>query len=209
MEILKDKLITSIAIENLKILNEKYTNSLSLIGDNNKLSLIEKDNFDTLCKLDSLEYPIYFTYHHLLDIISNNKDISYRIKKYLLEKIDESFDNMVDYIDDYYDTGDSNNNENNNDTLNQILTGIYEKYDLVEENTIYNPNIERFIYLFDDLVDAFKTSNKYLYFSYFSPLINVKPGIFVEDEGGCDSSSSSDDEESEDSKSDDEREKLD
>ena len=195
MDILKDKLITSVAIENLKILNERYNKSLSLIGDNNKLSLIEKDNFDPLCKLESLEYPIYFTYHHLLDIISNNKDISYQVKKYLLEQIDKSFDNIVEYIDDYDDIDDDNN------TINQILIGIYEKYDLIEENTIYHPNIERFIYFFDDLVEVFKTSNKYLYFSTFSPLINIKPGVFLEDEGECDSYSNDEFEEDSDGES--------
>ena len=205
-------MITETAIHNIKILKEKYSNGLSLINDNNKLSLIEKDNFDTMCKTSSLEYPIYFTYNHLLDIIAYDKSISYRSKKYLLEMMEESFDNLVDYIDDY---------DEDNDILNQLLTDIYEKYDLIESKTLYGSKIENMIYFFDELVDAFKTAKKYLYFSPCSyyPLINVEPGDFVNDDNCCsyisnqdsesDSSEVSDDEPIEESGSDDEREKLD
>ena len=33
------------------------------------VSLIEKDNFDTLSKTNSLEYPIYFTYNNLFNYV--------------------------------------------------------------------------------------------------------------------------------------------
>ncbi len=177
-------MLTDIAIQNIKILKGLYSDGLSLINDNNVLSLIEKDNFDTLCKLQSLEYPIYFTYNHLLDIIAYDKSISYRSKKYLLELIDESFDNIVVYIDDY---------EEDNNNLNEILTDIYEKYDLVESKTLYDSKIENIIYFFDDLVDSFKNAKKYLYFtpcSYY-PLINVEPGEFVDPEPERDSNEES------------------
>lgn len=173
-------MIMEIAIDNIMILKEKYSNGFSLISDHNKLSLIEKDNFDTLSKTNSLEYPIYFTYNNLLDIVAYDKSISYRSKKYLLELMNESFDNLVDYIDDY---------DEENDILNQIVTDIYEKYDLIESRTLYNSKVENIIYLFDDLVDAFKTAKKYLYFTPISyyPLMNLKQGDFLEDEGECSS----------------------
>ena len=66
-------MIMETAIDNIKILKEKYSNGFSLISDHNKLSLIEKDNFDTLSKTNSLEYPIYFTYNNLLDTIAYDK----------------------------------------------------------------------------------------------------------------------------------------
>ena len=173
-------MIMETAIDNIKILKEKYSNGFSLISDHNKLSLIEKDNFDTLSKTNSLEYPIYFTYNNLLDTIAYDKSISYRSKKYLLEIMNESFDNLVDYIDDY---------DEENEILNEIVTEIYEKYDLIESKTLYNSKVENIIYLFDDLVDAFKTAKKYLYFTPISyyPLMNLKQGDFLEDEGECNS----------------------
>ncbi len=170
-------MITQTAINNLKLLQDKYSESLSLINDNNSLSFIEKDGFDPLCKALSLEYPVYFTYNHLLDVIAYDKSISYRSKKYLLELINKSFDNLVDYIDDYENAWENNE-------LKQIIDDIYLKYDLIESKTIYNEKIENIIYLFDDLVDAFKTAKKYLYFSPCSyyPLINVEPGEFLDDD---------------------------
>ena len=61
-----------LAYDNLKLLNENYDESLFLISDHNILSLIEKDNFDTCSELKSLEYPVYFTYHHILNIIESS-----------------------------------------------------------------------------------------------------------------------------------------
>ena len=94
--------------------------------------------------------------------------------------MNESFDNLVDYIDDY---------DEENEILNEIVTEIYEKYDLIESKTLYNSKVENIIYLFDDLVDAFKTAKKYLYFTPISyyPLMNLKQGDFLEDEGECNS----------------------
>ena len=89
------------ALENLKILNEKKSETHSLLADGNVLSLIEKDSFDPISKLQSLEYPIFFTYHHVFNILSYDRSISYYQKKYLLEKIEESLENLMDFIHDY------------------------------------------------------------------------------------------------------------
>ena len=90
--------MNKLAYENLKLLDEVYSDSLFLISDNNILNLIEKDNFDTCSKLKSLEYPIYFTYHHILNIVDYDKDISYKNKMNLLEMIENSLDNLIDYL---------------------------------------------------------------------------------------------------------------
>jgi len=174
--------MNKLAYDNLKLLNEKYTDSLYLINDNNILNLIEKDNFDTCSKLKSLEHPIYFTYHHILNIVDYDKDISYKNKMNLLEMIENSLDNLIDYLNDYVE-------EDNN--ISEFIDDIYERYDIVKVNQKHN-YLERFVYLFDDIVDGFREASRYLYFSpvCYYPLMNIKPGEFLEDEGECDSEES-------------------
>ena len=193
--------MNKLAYDNLKLLNEKYTDSLYLISDNNILNLIEKDNFDTCSKLKSLEYPIYFTYHHILNIVDYDKDISYKNKMNLLEMIENSLDNLIDYLNDYVE-------ERENITI--IIDDIYERYDIVKVNQKHN-YFERIVYLFDDIVDGFRMAEKYLYFSPLSyyPLMNIKPGEFLDDEGECDSEETEDTESDTDNSNSDEDEKLD
>jgi hypothetical protein len=90
-----------------------------------------------------------------------------------------------------------------------MLDDIYERLDIVKNNHKHN-YLEKFIYLFDDIVDYFRTAEKYLYFSPMSyyPLMNIKPGDFVDDggetENESDSESSESDDESSSSESEDE-----
>ena len=67
----------TIALENIKTLIN-YNENFYLISDGNQLSLVEKDEYDPVNKLSSLEYPIYFTYHHLLTIVSEDSSLSYQ-----------------------------------------------------------------------------------------------------------------------------------
>ena len=165
--------MNKLAYENLKLLDDNYNESLQLISDHNILSLIEKDNFDTCSKIKLLEYPIYFTYHHILNIIDYDKDISYKNKINLLTMIENSLDNLLDYLDDY---------EENQGDITILIDDIYERLDLVKINQKHN-YLERFIYLFDDIVDSFREAKRYLYFTPISyyPLMNIRPGDFVED----------------------------
>ena len=166
--------MNKLAYENLKLLDDTYNDSLYLISDHNVLSLIEKDNFDTCSKVKSLEYPIYFTYHHILNIVDYDKDISYKNKMNLLTMIENSLDNLLDYLDDY---------DENDENITILIDDIYERYDIVKINQKHN-YLERFIYIFDEIVDGFRECNKYLYFSPVSyyPLMNLKPGNFLEDD---------------------------
>ena len=170
------------ALENLKILNEKKSETHSLLADGNVLSLIEKDSFDPVSKLQSLEYPIFFTYHHVFNILSYDRSISYYQKKYLLEQIDESLENLMDFIHDY---------DEENQLLIDIISDIDEKFDLVREKTIYK-KCESMIHLFDDLVDACRLAGKCLYFSPrpYDILYDLEPGEFYDsvDETSSDSS---------------------
>lgn len=182
--------MNKLAYENLKLLDEVYSDSLFLISDNDILSLIEKDSFDTCSKIQSLEYPIFFTYHHILNIVDYDKDISYKNKMKLLTMIENSLNNLINYLDDY----EENQSESK---ITNMLDDIYERLDIVKKNHKYN-YLEKFIYLFDNIVDGFRTAEKYLYFSPMSyyPLMNIKPGDIVDDEdeteNESDSSESSD-----------------
>jgi CRISPR/Cas system CSM-associated protein Csm2 small subunit len=194
--------MNKLAYENLKLLDEVYSDSLFLISDNDILSLIEKDSFDTCSKIQSLEYPIFFTYHHILNIVDYDKDISYKNKMKLLTMIENSLNNLINYLDDY----EENQSESK---ITNMLDDIYERLDIVKNNHKHN-YLEKFIYLFDDIVDYFRTAEKYLYFSPMSyyPLMNIKPGDFVDDggetENESDSESSESDDESSSSESEDE-----
>ena len=172
--------MNKLAYDNLKLLDKKYSDALFLMSDNNILSLIEKDDFDTCSQIKFLEYPLYFTYHQLLNIIQYDNDISYKKKRVLLSMIDNSLDNLVNYINDY---------EEENDTLLTMIDDIFSRTERVKEDTKYNSTLEQIIYFFDDMVDGFRLANKYLYFSQniHSPLMNLMPGHYVEDEGECDS----------------------
>lgn len=169
------------ALENLKILNEKQSETHSLLADGNVLSLIEKDSFDPVSKLQSLEYPIFFTYHHVFNILSYDRSISYYQKKYLLEQIEESLENLMDFIHDY---------DEENQLLIDIILDIEEKFDIVREKTIYK-KCESMIHLFDDLVDACKLAGKCLYFSPrpYDILYDLEPGKFY---GSLDDTSDND-----------------
>tara|TARA_B110000858_G_C17774225_1_gene461340 strand:+ start:783 stop:1490 length:708 start_codon:yes stop_codon:yes gene_type:complete len=170
------------ALENLKILNEKKSETHSLLADGNVLSLIEKDSFDPISKLQSLEYPIFFTYHHVFNILTHDRSVSYYQKKYLLEQIEESLENLMDFIHDY---------DEENQLLIEIISDIEEKFDIVREKTIYK-KCENMIHLFDDLVDACRLAGKCLYFSPrpYDILYDLEPGEFYDsvDEVSSDSS---------------------
>ena len=157
-----------------------YLSDQILISEGNELSLMGKEDYDTVDKLSSLEYPIYFTYHELLNNISYNKDLSYTKKIYLLDKIYESLDILIQYIDDY---------EEENSKICFIIDNIYERYETVRYKTVYTWG-EKAIFLFDNLVDSFRNASKYLYFTpTLYPLMYLKPGETF-DEGECDSDSS-------------------
>ena len=176
--------MNKLAYENLKLLDEEHSDSLFLISDHNILSLIEKDNFDTCSKVKSLEYPIYFTYHHILNIVDYDKDISYKNKMNLLTMIENSLDNLLDYLDDY---------EENDENITILIDDIYERLDIVKVNQKHN-YLERFVYLFDEIIDGFREASRYLYFTpiCYYPLMNINPIEFSDDEDETDSGDETD-----------------
>lgn len=144
--------MNTIAFDNITLLlNEEYKTKY-LISNNNKLELVDKNNQE-LC-LKDLEYPIYFTYNHILNEISENGDIAYLTKKRLLRMIDLSMDSLYNYINDYND---------DNSNMHLLLEDIDKRYDNIRSKTLVN-YCENIIYLFDEIVDRFREAGKYLYF---------------------------------------------
>ena len=92
--------MNNIAIENLKLIN-KLSNDDYLISEGKKLLIINKNDFESVIKFDSLEYPIYFTFNYLLNDITENAILTYKYKIQLLELINESINNLINYLDIY------------------------------------------------------------------------------------------------------------
>ena len=171
-----------IVFGNLGLL-DVYLPNQKLISDGCELMLINKDDYDTVTKSKDLEYPIYYTYNEILNLISYDNDLSYSKKVYLLEKVNESLDVLIQYVEDY--------NENENTRICYIVDNIHARYEIVKSQTLYkNPWTEKFVFLFDELVDSFREAKRYLYFSpsSFYPLINLEPDDFLDDEGDNESS---------------------
>lgn len=150
--------MNTIAFDNLKIINE-YNNNNYLIADGNLLSLIEKDDYDPVNKLSSLEYPIYFTFHYLLNLISDDNSLSYQYRINLLENINYSLYQLMDFITDL----DEKETEENK-ILIDIINNIDERYDIISEKIKYT-YCEKFILIFDNIIEGFKEAGKYLYLS--------------------------------------------
>ena len=150
--------MNTIAFDNLKIINN-YNNNNYLIADGNLLSLIEKDDYDPVNKLSSLEYPIYFTFHHLLNLILDDNSLSYQYRINLLENINYSLYQLMDFITDL----DEKETEENK-TLIDIINNIDERYDIISEKIKYT-YCEKFILMFDNIIEGFKAAGKYLYLS--------------------------------------------
>jgi hypothetical protein len=154
-----------IALDNINTIID-YDESKYLVCENNVLSLIEKENYDLINKLEELEYPVYFTYNQILTYIELDKSLQYRNKKMLLDIVDDTIYKLITIAEDY-ENSDNIDNENQKENLFLIINDIIERYEYVYHNTIYkNKKCEYMINIFDDIVDGFKTAGKYLYFRY-------------------------------------------
>ena len=150
-----------ISLENLKLLiNYDDSKDHHLISEGNRLSFIneDEDDFDPINNLRSLEYPIYFTYNHLMNKISDNHSISYSQKKNLLNLINCSLDNLYDFIINFED--------DNNENMIAIFNTISDRYDIVREKTVAT-RCEALYFLFDDVIQAFSEASRYLYFTTY------------------------------------------
>lgn len=175
------------AIANLGLL-DVYLPEQKLISEGCELSLIDRDDYDTVSKVKDLEYPIYYTYSEILNLISYDNDLSYKKRVNYLERLYESLDVLIHYIDDY--------NEKENTRICYIVDKIYERHEIVKSQTLYtNPWSEKIVLFFDELVDGFRLAGKYLYHPPISCFpLHLNLNRYVDD-------SESDDSESDDNSS--------
>ena len=144
--------MNNIAIENLKLIN-KLSNDDYLISEGKKLLIINKNDFESVIKFDSLEYPIYFTFNYLLNDITENAILTYKYKIQLLELINESINNLINYLDIY--------DEKNTINLINIINDFDERYDIIREKTISRCN--NLLLFFDDLIESFIEVSRYIH----------------------------------------------
>ena len=157
--------LDEVALANLKVLNEEPSDETKyiLMASGNVLSVIEDDNYDTISSVKDLEYPIYFTYHHIFNILLYDTSISYYHRKYLLEQIDRSLDNLGDYIAVAQLMSEADKVSDIRSLLH-IRDDVSDKYDLVRERVMYT-RCSSVVHLFDDLVEACRYAATCLYFN--------------------------------------------
>lgn len=154
-----------IALDNINTIID-YDENNYLVSENNILSLMERENYDLINKLEELEYPVYFTYNQILTYIELDNSLQYRNKKMLLDIIDDTIYKLITIAEDY-ENSDDEDIESQKENLFSIIDNIIERYEYVYNNTIYkNKKCEYIVNIFDDIVDGLKTVGKYLYFSY-------------------------------------------
>ena len=160
-----------IALDNINAIID-YDENNYLVSENNVLSLMERENYDLINKLEELEYPVYFTYNQILTYIELDNSLQYRNKKVLLDIIDDTIYKLITIAEDY-ENSDNEDIESQKENLFSIIDNIIERYEYVYNNTIYkNKKCEYIVNVFDDIVDGLKTAGKYLYFSYPAGLID-------------------------------------
>lgn len=160
-----------IALDNINAIID-YDENNYLVSENNVFSLMERENYDLINKLEELEYPVYFTYNQILTYIELDNSLQYRNKKILLDIIDDTIYKLITIAEDY-ENSDNEDIESQKENLFSIIDNIIERYEYVYNNTIYkNKKCEYVVNVFDDIVDGLKTVGKYLYFSYPAGLID-------------------------------------
>jgi hypothetical protein len=91
-----------VAINNLKVLTHPTklaANQFSL--KHNEMAMSDGDSFDTIYSLGELEYPIYFTFHQLLNHVHSSYDhhVCGYTRKELIELMIDALDNLMDYYE--------------------------------------------------------------------------------------------------------------
>ena len=121
----------------------------------------------------------YFKKNILFYDLLNHGRTKKSLKNINYQNLSLQLNNLINYLDDYTEE---------KENMYHLVDDIYERLDIVKTNQKHN-YLEKFIYLFDEIVDGFREAEKYLYFSSpisFYPLMNVRPGEFLEDEGETD-----------------------
>lgn len=157
-----------IALDNLNLLvrEEKNITKSVFVSDGKKLDVVKDQNgYDTMFTLKELEYPIYFTFQHFMNVIVDRNDLSYRRRKELLGILDDIFDSLCD-LSESRETQNKDSEDTSRKSFELILNDISERLDTVREQTLVT-RCERMYFFFDEFVEALRIVSDQLYVSPF------------------------------------------
>ena len=157
-----------IALENLNLLvrEEKNITKSVFVSDGKKLDVVKDQNgYDTMFTLKELEYPIYFTFQHFMNVIVDRNDLSYRRRKELLGILDDVFDSLCD-LSESRETQNKDSEDTSLNSFQCVLNDISDRLDTVREQTLVT-RCERMYLFFDEFVEALRIVSDQLYVSPF------------------------------------------
>ena len=118
--------LSEVAIKNLLFLSETdafLANQYKL--DNKSFVTSEDDTYDTIYSFKELEYPIYFTFHQIMNHIHSSYDST--IYGYTREELLRFMSNAIVTLIDYYETV-----EGTDESFEILIDDIEEKLYLIE-----------------------------------------------------------------------------
>ena len=160
--------LNNIAISNLELLCDLDDNveEYNLVVDGNNIQRSTDENYDGIFSLRELEYPIYFSFHQLLNSLRYSN--LYRVENYKTSEIiyllDDSIDKIVDILSKTED-------DPHNNVLCQIIDDVDDKYDILRErhdSCSFWKVYETLNDYLDTFCEALKECNRYLYVSSIS-----------------------------------------
>ncbi len=152
-----------IAIQNLELISKLGENidEYQLVIDNHLIKKSEDKNYEGIFNLKELEYPIFFSFHQILNTIrySNLYKIEgYRTKE-LIDLMDESIERIVSILE-------KTENDPYNSSLCSIIDDIDDKFIVLRERALTCSFWKTFETL-NDYLDTFSEAliegGKYLY----------------------------------------------
>ena len=115
--------------------------------------------------LKELEYPVYFTFQHFMNVIVDRNDLSYRRRKELLGILDDVFDSLCD-LSESRETQNKDSEDKSLNSFQCVLNDISDRLDTVREQTLVT-RCERMYLFFDEFVEALRIVSDQLYVSPF------------------------------------------
>ena len=155
--------MNKIAVQNLELIIDLDDNidEYNIIIEGNKISQSTDENYEGLVELRELEYPIYFSFHQLMNSIrySNFYKIEgYRTKE-LIDLIDEAIEKLVDILSNSED-------DPHNQVICNIIDDIDDKFIVLRERA-FTCSFWKTYEIFNDYLDTFSNAllegGKYLY----------------------------------------------
>lgn len=118
--------LSEVAVKNLVFLSEKdsfLANQYKL--ENKKFVSSDEDNYDTIYSFSDLEYPLYFTFHQVMNHIHNSYES--QIHGYTREQLISFMGKSMISLLEYYE-----NVEERDETFEILLDDLEEKVFMIE-----------------------------------------------------------------------------